>query len=90
MELGSMRLGPTEIILILVVVILIFGVGKLPQLGKSLGEGLRGFKKAQEDVNTEMKSINASVEGKPAVKAKPEEPTNVTPPPPPPPANDDA
>jgi sec-independent protein translocase protein TatA len=86
-----MRLGPTEIILILVVVILIFGIGKLPQLGKSLGEGLRGFKKAQEDVNTEIKSINASVEGKPVAKARPLEPTEATPPPPPPPpANDDA
>jgi sec-independent protein translocase protein TatA len=39
-----MRLGPPEIILILIVVILIFGVGKLPQIGKSLGEGLKSFK----------------------------------------------
>lgn len=87
-----MRLGPPEIILILIVVILIFGVGKLPQLGKSLGEGLRGFKKAQEEVNTEVKAINASVEGKPAVKATPVEPakTQTPPPPAPPPSNDDA
>ena len=86
-----MRLGPPEIILILVVVILIFGVGKLPQIGKSLGEGLRGFKKAQEEVNSEVKAINASVEGKPATKVKSTETANTQPPPPPPPeASDDA
>ncbi|PPD57725.1 twin-arginine translocase TatA/TatE family subunit [Dehalogenimonas etheniformans] len=84
-----MRLGPPEIILILVVVILIFGVGKLPQIGKSLGEGLRSFKKAQDEVNTEVKAINASVEGKPAPKEKVVE-TPSTPPPPPPQASDDA
>ena len=39
-----MRLGPPEIILILIVVVLIFGIGKLPQIGKSLGEGLKSFK----------------------------------------------
>ncbi|APV44011.1 sec-independent protein translocase protein TatA [Dehalogenimonas formicexedens] len=86
-----MRLGPPEIILILIVVILIFGVGKLPQIGKSLGEGLRSFKQAQDEVNTEVKSINASVEGKPAAKAKSAEPVNTQPPPPAPPqAGDDA
>ena len=84
-----MRLGPPEIILILVVVILIFGVGKLPQLGKSLGEGLRSFKQAQDQVNTEMKSVNASVGGKPIKTASSEAPKAQTPPPPPPPSSND-
>jgi sec-independent protein translocase protein TatA len=84
-----MRLGPPEIILILIVVILIFGVGKLPQIGKSLGEGLRSFKSAQDEVNKEVKSINSSVEAKPAEPAKPTTTTGTTPPPPPP-SNEDA
>lgn len=41
-----MRLGMGEILLILVVVLLIFGPSKLPQLGDALGKGIRSFKKA--------------------------------------------
>ena len=37
-------LGTTELIIILVIVILIFGVNKIPKLGKGLGEGIRNFK----------------------------------------------
>lgn len=37
-------LQPTHLLLILVVALLIFGPSKLPQLGKGLGEGIRGFK----------------------------------------------
>jgi len=37
-------LGLPELLLILLIVIIIFGAGKLPQLGKGLGEGIRNFK----------------------------------------------
>jgi len=37
-------LGTGELIVILVIVVLIFGVNKIPQLGKGLGEGIRNFK----------------------------------------------
>ncbi len=40
---------PMHLLVILVVVLLIFGPGKLPDLGKSLGEAIRGFKKALND-----------------------------------------
>ena len=45
-------LGLPELLVILLIVIIIFGAGKLPQLGKGLGEGLRNFKdsvKSTED-----------------------------------------
>jgi sec-independent protein translocase protein TatA len=42
------RLGPMEILLILVVALLIFGPSKLPQLGKSVGESLREFKRSMK------------------------------------------
>ena len=42
--LGS--LGPTELLLILLIVIIIFGARKLPDLGKSLGDGIKNFKKS--------------------------------------------
>jgi sec-independent protein translocase protein TatA len=38
------RLGTAELVIILVIVVLIFGVNKIPQLGKGLGEGIRNFK----------------------------------------------
>ncbi len=41
-----MELGAGEIIVILVIVLLLFGPTKLPQLGESLGRGIRSFKKA--------------------------------------------
>ena len=38
------HLGTTELIILLVIVVLIFGVNKIPQLGKGIGEGIRNFK----------------------------------------------
>lgn len=38
--------GPMELAIIAFIVLLIFGPGKLPQVGKALGDGLRSFKKA--------------------------------------------
>ena len=42
------RMGPWEIGLILVIVLIVFGVGKLPQIGNALGKGIRQFRKAQQ------------------------------------------
>ncbi len=49
------QLGVTELIIILVIVILIFGVGKLPQLGGALGRGIREFRQASAGTDTEAK-----------------------------------
>jgi sec-independent protein translocase protein TatA len=40
--------GPWELVLILVIVLVIFGPGKLPQVGQSLGKALQNFRKAKE------------------------------------------
>jgi sec-independent protein translocase protein TatA len=52
-------LGTQELIIILVIVIVIFGANKIPQLGKGLGEGIRNFKSAvktgQEEEPSEKK-----------------------------------
>ena len=44
-----MRLGPTELVLILVLIIVLFGGRKLPELAKGLGQGLKEFKAATRD-----------------------------------------
>jgi len=47
-------IGPMEIILILIIGLIIFGPGKLPQIGRDLGKALRSFKKAATDLTAEM------------------------------------
>ena len=44
--LGS--IGPTELLLTLLIMIIIFGSRKLPELGKSVGEGIKNFKKSMK------------------------------------------
>jgi sec-independent protein translocase protein TatA len=40
------KLGMGELVVILLIVVILFGSSKLPQLGAGLGEGIRSFKKA--------------------------------------------
>jgi sec-independent protein translocase protein TatA len=44
-------LGIPELLIILVIVVLLFGAGKLSQIGTGLGEGIRNFKKAMKEKN---------------------------------------
>ncbi len=44
-------LGMGELIIILLIVVLIFGVGKLPQIGSGLGKAIGNFKKATRETN---------------------------------------
>ncbi len=42
------RVGPTELIILLVIVMMVFGLGRLPQVGSAIGNALREFRKAQD------------------------------------------
>lgn len=57
------RLGPVELILILVIVVMLFGVGKMPELFGAMGKGVREFRKA-----------SAGDDETPAQPAQPEQP----------------
>ena len=49
-----MRLGSTELIIILVIVVLLFGVGRITRIGRELGGGIRAFREGlQEDEDSE-------------------------------------
>ncbi|MCL5958731.1 MAG: twin-arginine translocase TatA/TatE family subunit [Chloroflexi bacterium] len=48
-------LGAPELIIILVIVIVIFGVGRLPEIGGALGKSIREFRQASTDSNPEEK-----------------------------------
>ena len=43
------NLGPTELIIVLVLVIIVFGVGKLPEVGGALGKSIKEFRKSSAD-----------------------------------------
>ena len=49
------RIGTTELLLIVLLVVLVFGAGRLPEVGRGLGLGIRRFKKALSDENDEEK-----------------------------------
>ncbi|MBX3280562.1 MAG: twin-arginine translocase TatA/TatE family subunit [Acidobacteria bacterium] len=44
-----MNIGPTELIIILVIALIVFGPRKLPELGKSLGQAMAQFRRASDD-----------------------------------------
>ena len=46
-------LGMPELIIILVIVFLVFGAGKLPEIGAGIGKGIKNFKKATRDEEPE-------------------------------------
>ncbi|HWQ26565.1 MAG TPA: twin-arginine translocase TatA/TatE family subunit [Chlorobaculum sp.] len=47
-------LGGQELILILLIILLLFGANKLPELAKGLGKGMKEFKKAQSEIEEEF------------------------------------
>jgi sec-independent protein translocase protein TatA len=44
------QLGFTEVLIIILILVFLFGVNKIPQLGKGLGEGIRNFKSALREI----------------------------------------
>ena len=59
-------LGFTELILILMIVLIIFGAGKLPQLGEGLGKAIKGFKKSVHEAEAiEAEAQAAAQQGAP-------------------------
>ena len=52
-----MSLGPWEIVIIMLVIILIFGGKKIPELARGLGQGIREFKKTTKEIKDEVESV---------------------------------
>ncbi len=60
-------IGMPELIIILVIVLIIFGAGKLPQIGEGLGKGIRNFRKStknQEEIDVTPKKPEENPEKK--------------------------
>ncbi len=60
------RVGPTELIILLVIVMMVFGIGRLPQVGSAIGNALREFRKAQdgESADESPKLVGGSTKDK--------------------------
>ena len=63
-------LGPMELAIILVIVVLIFGAGKLPELGSSLGKTFKDFRSATKEVDELKQSISLDSLATPPPAAK--------------------
>ncbi len=63
-------IGMPELLIILVIILIIFGAGKLPEIGSALGKGIRNFKKSSHEPNeidvTPQKDDNKSDDKKPS------------------------
>jgi sec-independent protein translocase protein TatA len=59
--------GPTELLLIVLIIVIIFGARRLPELGKSLGEGIKNFKKS---ISSKEKDSKKSDESQPPSEEK--------------------
>jgi len=57
-------LGTTELLLVLLIVILLFGAGKLPQLGAGLAKGISNFRKTMKDETPADKSESGATDKK--------------------------
>jgi len=64
------RLGWPEIVIILVIVLIIFGAGKLPQIGNAIGKSLKEFRKARSDIEEDTKDKGQAVAKSSETKAE--------------------
>ena len=55
-------LGMPELLIILVIILIIFGAGKLPEIGRGLGKGIKNFKQATDERPEEIPSNTADSE----------------------------
>ena len=57
-----MRLGATEIILIIILALVLFGGGKLAGIGKALGRSIKDFKNEVRDINDDKEDASEKIE----------------------------
>lgn len=62
-------IGMPELIVILVIVLIIFGAGKLPEIGSGLGKGIRNFKKATHEPLDTPESVEKLEDKSPSEKS---------------------
>ncbi len=70
---GFLNIGPLELILVLVMMLIVFGPGKLPEVAKSLGKAMREFRKASSNVQRVWDDVTSDPEKFTSAKTDKEE-----------------
>ena len=68
------NIGATELIIVLVIVLVLFGARRVPEIGASIGKGIREFKRNIGDAERQIRDAGAD---RPADRIPPGEPTTV-------------
>jgi len=68
------NIGPQELFWLFLIVLLVFGAKRIPEIGRSFGRGIQEFKKGMRDVETELQ-----ISDKPAAPPPPQAPKGTTP-----------
>jgi sec-independent protein translocase protein TatA len=71
-------IGWPELIILLVVVLIIFGPGKLPDIGKAVGNGIKEFRRASNDIEESLRSEPSKATPPPAATTAPAAPAAPT------------
>ncbi|MBI5183892.1 MAG: twin-arginine translocase TatA/TatE family subunit [Nitrospinae bacterium] len=56
-------IGMSELVIILIIILIIFGAGKLPEIGAGVGKGIRNFKKGMKEINDDVDVTHTLKEG---------------------------
>lgn len=76
-----MRIGMSEILVILLAALILFGPSRLPEMGKALGKAIREFRNATSDLGKELEQVREEIsrEAPPATAKQPAKPASETP-----------
>ena len=55
------NIGTTELVLFLLIILIIFGAGKLPQVGESIGKAVKGFRETQREIESTKEELKEAV-----------------------------
>ena len=65
LALGFGNFGGPDLFIILLIVLVLFGAKKLPELARSLGQSMNEFRKAREEFDRELHSVSSDLKGQP-------------------------
>lgn len=70
-----MRIGPWEIVVVLLVALIVFGPSRLPEMGKAMGKAIREFRRATADLGKELEQARQELEGPVEERPRERQPT---------------
>ena len=78
--LAILGLSGTELIIVLVAILVLFGAKRIPEFAKGLGKGINEFKKASREVTDSLENESAAAPKTPPANPTPQSPAHPTPP----------